>query len=195
MGGKPTRPRQHVCFCLALLILFSGCSLFGDVQRQRELSEALANGDQLLRQGDFDGSLKAFENVAALAQDQPPADVAVYNMGLVYAHPRNPNQDRLKAIGSLNRVVTGYPESPLAAQAWIWLGVLSEAEASKQEIERSKQIIESSNQEVERSRQALEKSLQEVEKSRQEIERTRQIIEKSKQVDIEIEQKRRVLGR
>ena len=195
MGGKPVRPRQQVYFCLALLIFFSGCSLFDDFQRQRELRDGLANGDQLLLRGDFDGSLKAFDNVAFIAQDRPPADIAVYNMGLVYAHPDNPKKDRRKAIGSFSRVVARYPESPWAEPAKIWVGVLSEAEESKLEIERAKEIIEISNQDAERSRQALEKSRQEVEKSRQEVEKTKQIIERSKQVDIEIEQKRRDRGR
>jgi len=180
MGGKPIRPRQHIYFCFALLIFFSACSLVDDIERQRQLQDGLA----LLQQGDFDGSLKAFETVAAIAQDQPPADAANYHMGLVYAHWQNPKRDRPKAIGAFSRVVARFPDSPWAGQAKIWIGVLSEGEESKQEIERSKQLLEKSRQEAERSRQAAEKS-------KQEIERAKQILEKSRQVDIEIEQKRR----
>jgi outer membrane protein assembly factor BamD (BamD/ComL family) len=119
----------------------------------------------------------------------------MYNMGLVYAHPQNPKRDRRKAIGSFQRVTAHYPESPWVGQAKIWMGVLSEAEETGQEVKRSKEIIEISKQEAERSRQELEKSRQEIEKTRQEIERTKQIIERSRQVDIEIEEKRRVRGR
>lgn len=195
MGGKPIRSRQHIYFCLALLMLVCGCSALDDMRREQELRDALASGDRLLLQGDFDGSLKVFEGVAAMAQGQPPADVAMYNMGLVYAHPQNPKRDRRKAIGSFQRVTAHYPESPWVGQAKIWMGVLSEAEETGQEVKRSKEIIEISKQEAERSRQELEKSRQEIEKTRQEIERTKQIIERSRQVDIEIEEKRRVRGR
>ncbi len=195
MGGKPFRSRQYICFCFALLIFISGCSVIDDFHRQRELRQALTSGSQLLLQGDFDGSLQAFENAAVLAQDQPPADFAAYNIGLVYAHPQNPQRDRRKAIDSFTRVASRYPESPWAGQAMIWVGVLNEVEESRQEVERSKEIIELAKQEAERNRQALEKSQQEIEKSRQEIERTKQIMEKSRQVDIEIEEKRRVRGR
>ena len=145
--------------------------------------------------GDFAGSLKAFENVSAIARDQPPADEAVYHIGLVYAHPQNAKRDRKKAIVSFSRIISCFPESPWAEQARIWVSVLSEAEASKQEIERSKQIIETSNQEIERSRQEMEKSKLDAEKSRLELEKARQMIERSRQVDMEIEQKRRERGR
>jgi hypothetical protein len=120
----------------------------------------------------------------------------------VYAHPQYAKRDIQKAIDSFNSVVTRYPDSPWAAQATIWVGVLSESEESKQQVETSKQMVEKSLQEVERNRQALEKSKLEIEKSRlelekskQEIEKNKQVIEKSKQVDIEIEQKRRDRGR
>ena len=195
MGGKPVRARLQNYFCLALLVLFSGCSAIADLDRQREVREALASGDQLLSRGDFAGSMKAFESVTEIARDQVPADAAWYKLGLIYLHPRNPQKDRHLAIGSFSRVFSGFPESSWAEQAKIWVGVLNEVEESTRDLARSKEIIEASRQEVERNRQALEKSKQEIEKSHQEIERTRQIIEKSRQVDIEIEEKRRVRGR
>jgi len=202
MGGKPVRPGHGFYFCFALLVYLSGCSLINDLSRQRQLSDELASGNQLLIHGDFDESLKTFENVAARAKDQPPADAATYNIGLVQAHPQNPKQDRPKAIVAFNRVIARYPDSPWAEPAKIWVSVLSEAEESKQELQRSKQLVEKSKLELERNRQAMEKSQQdiersriELEKTRQEVEKTKQMIEKSKQVDIEIEQKRRERGR
>ncbi len=166
-----------------------------DLERRREVREALASGDQLFASGDFAGSLKAFESAAENARDQAPADAAWYKMGLIYLHPRNPQKDRHQAIGSFSRVFSGFPESSWADQAKIWVDVLKEAEEATRDLERSKETIEASRQEAEHNRQALEKSKQEIEKSRQEIERAKQIIEKSRQVDIEIEEKRRVRGR
>jgi tetratricopeptide (TPR) repeat protein len=191
MGRKPIRAWQQVCFCLALLVHFLGCGAIEDLQRHREVREALASGDQLLSRGDFDGSLKAFAGAAEIARDQAPADAAWYKMGLIYLHPRNPQKDRHQAIGLFNRVFSRFPESSWADQAKIWVSVLNEAEETNRDLERSKETIEASRQEAEHNRQALDKSKQEIEKSRQEIERTKQILEKSRQVDIEIEQKRR----
>jgi tetratricopeptide (TPR) repeat protein len=185
-----------------LLILLCGCSLFPESTRRRELRESLHNGSKLFLHGDYDGSLKAYQRVLALVQDQPPADVATYNIGLLYAYPRNPKNDHQKAIGSFNQVISRFPESPWVEQAKVWVSVLNEVEDSKLEVEKSKQVIEKSKEDleknrlaVERSKQEIEKTRSELEKSKQEIEKGKQLIEKFKQVDIEIERKRRERGR
>lgn len=202
MGGKSIGQWQQICVCLALLIIVSGCGLFQESNRRRELREALTQGQQLLARGDYDGSLKAFQNVIVIAKDQPPADSANYHIGVLYAHPQNPRMDRQKAIGSFDHVLTRYPESPLVEPAKAWVATLNEIDATKQEIERTKLEVEKSKQEIEnsrltadRSKQEAEKSRVELERSRQEIEKIKQEIEKSKQVDIEIEKKRRERGR
>jgi tetratricopeptide (TPR) repeat protein len=198
MGGERARQGQHFCFCLALLVVFAGCSLSEQASRQRDLRERLHVGNRLLFHGDFGGSLEAFQSVAAAAQDKPPADVAVYKTGVVYAHPHNPKRDLDKALAAFSQVVSFYPSSTWAEQARAWVEVLREAESSREKIEQSRQAVEKSQLELEKNRQAMEKSRQEIERARaeldrtrQEIEKTRQVIEKSKQVDIEIDQKRR----
>jgi tetratricopeptide (TPR) repeat protein len=202
MGGKPIGWRQQICICFALLILNSGCSLFQESNRRRELREMLTQAHQLLARADYEGSLNAFQNVIVLAKDQPPADAAVYYIGVVEAHPQNPRKNRQKALGSFERVLTQYPESVFAEPAKAWIGVLAEIDTTKLEIERTKLEAEKSKQEIEKSRLAAERSKQEAEKarlelerSRQEIEKAKQLIEKSKQVDIQIENKRRDRGR
>ena len=198
MGRKPIRPGQRFYFCLALLVFLCGCTLFEESNRRQQLLETLASGQQQLLSGDYEGSLKTFESVVEIAQNQPPADMATYNMGLIFAHPKNPKLDRGTAIGAFNRVITGFPDSAWAEQSRVWISVLNEAEESKKEIAKTKQLVEKSQEEIERNRQAAEKSKQEIEKSRldfdksrQEIEKIKQMIEKSKQIDIEIEKKRR----
>ena len=203
MGGKPIGRRQQICICLALLIIGSGCGLFqAPSNRRQEVREALTQGHQLLARGDYDGSLNAFQNVIVIAKDQPPADAAIFHIGVVYAHPQNPRQDRRKAAGSFEDVLTRYPDSPFVEPAKAWIGALNEIDATRQEIERTKLEVEKSKQEIEnsrltadRSKQEAEKSRVELERSRQEIEKIKQEIEKSKQVDIQIEKKRRERGR
>jgi tetratricopeptide (TPR) repeat protein len=198
MGGKRTRAGQYFYFCVALLISLSGCGLLRDSNGQRELCEALVKGNTLLAQKDFDGSLQAFDEVWSAARAKPPADVALYSKGLVYAHPENPKRDLHKALEVFERTIESYPDRPVAAQARVWIAVLNETEQAKQEVEKSRQDVERSKQEAEKARLAIERSKQEIEKSRlelektkQEIEKTKQVIEKSKQVDIEIDEKRR----
>ena len=202
MGRKYGGQRQHFYFCLALLVFLTGCSLLQESNRRRDMRAALAAGNDLLLRGNFDASIKTYQSVLAMAEDKPPADMASFQMGLVYAHPKNPGRDLHKAFGAFAQVVSLYPNSPWAEQAKIWMGVLQESQESQREAERSKEAIERSKDEIEKNRMAIEKSRREIERSRaelektkQEIEKTRQVIEKSKQVDIEIDQKRRELRR
>jgi len=202
MGREPARTGKYVCFCLALLTFFPGCSLLRDRSDRQEIRQSMLQGYNLLARRDYDASLEEYERVLSMTQDRSPADAASFNIGLIYAHPQNPKRDHEKAIASFNRVITHYPHSPWAEQARIWVGVLGEAEKSKQEIEKSrheieqsKRAIEKSNREIEKSRQVIEKSKQEIEKTRQEVEKSKQVVEKANLVDIEIEQKRRERGK
>jgi len=202
MGRKPVRPGQRFHFCLALLVFVCGCALFDESNQRQRLRETLASGQQQLLSGDYEGSLKSYERVIAIAENQPPADMATYNVGLVLAHPLNPKNDRPKAITAFNRVIATYPDSVWAEQARVWINVLNEAEETKRELAKTKQLAAKSQEESERSRQAAEKSKLEVDKSRleldksrQEIDKMKQMIEKSKQIDIEIEKKRRERAR
>lgn len=202
MGRKPSRQRQYFYFCAALLIFLSGCSLTQEASRRRELGESLNAADSLLARGDFAGSLSAFQKVSEAAQDKPPADRAAYSMGLVYAHPQNPHRDLRQAKSYMDRVVKTFPNSPWAAQAEIWAGVMSETESAKRDAEKERRDAENAKEDAEKSQLALDRAKQdmdktrlELEKTRQEMEKNKQVIEKSKKVDIEIDQKRRDRGR
>jgi len=202
MGRKPGGQRQYFYFCVALLIFVSGCSLTQEAARRRELRESLNAADGLFVRGDFAGSLRAFRKVSEAARDKPPADRAAYSMALVYAHPQNPDRDLRQAKSYMDRVVKMFPDSPWAAEAEIWAGVLNDTDSAKREAEKARREAESAKEEADKSQLALERMKQDMDrarlefkKTRQEIEKNKQVIEKSKKVDIEIDQKRRDRGR
>ena len=206
MGRERIRPGKHVHFCVALLILLAGCT---GLMNWSEIRGSMRQGQMLLAQGDYDGSVKEYQRVLRFAHDRSPADVALFNLGLIYIDPQNPKKDDHKAINSFAELIAAQPQSPWAAQAKIWMAVLDEKERSNEEFEKSRQaseklqqeidrlklLIEMSKQEVEKSRQEVEKSKHVIEKSKQVVEKSKQALEKSNQVDIEIEQKKRERGR
>ncbi len=107
----------------------------------REAENHLQYAQQLLGKGDYEGSLRESQKVLALAKDSSPADAAVFNMGLIHAHPNNPRKDNKRAIEYFNRVIKSFPGSPWVDQAKIWVGVLDGVEKLKQvdiEIEEKK---------------------------------------------------------
>jgi tetratricopeptide (TPR) repeat protein len=202
MGGESIGRGQYVCFCFAVLSALVGCGSVQQWQERQDIRESLRQAQSLLMKADYDASLIEYQKVLSLARDRSPSDAALYNIGLIYAHPLNPQRDPQKAYSHFSQVIAGYPASPWWQPAQAWIGVLTDAKNSQQEIEQAKQTLEQSKQELEtvkqeleKSRQAIEKSKIELEKSRLEIEKSRQVIEKSRQVDIEIEQKKRDRGR
>lgn len=161
MGGKRTGTGKQIYFCLAGLILFSlaGCAILKTFQEREEARDSLVRARGLFAQGDYEASLKENQRVLSLSANRSPADEALFQMGLIYAHAENPKRDQRRAVALFQRVIDEHSQSPLAEQARVWVGVL-------QMNERLSRINEKLNQ-------ANEK--------------LSQMIEKSKQVDIEIE--------
>lgn len=141
MGRKPARKRKHFFVCLAQVIFLAGCSLWTENLERHEAREYSRHAQLLMAQGDYEGVIKESKKTLSASRNQPPADAAIFHMGLVYVHPGNPKKDYRRAMGLFNRVIKEFPESPLAEQAKIWVGVLDVVEKSKQvdiEIEEKK---------------------------------------------------------
>jgi tetratricopeptide (TPR) repeat protein len=112
-------------------------------KEEKEIPEVqvhLLRGQRLLAQGDFEGSLKENQKVLSLAMGKSPGDDALYNLGLIYAHPGNPRRDYEKSIGFFNRLMKEYPGSHLTEHAKTWTGIFQENEKLKEVIEKSKQV-------------------------------------------------------
>lgn len=102
--------------------------------------EHLLHGQELFNQGDYEGSLKEYKEVLSLSANRTPADEALFNMGLIYAHPGNPKRSLATSLSVFQKLMKDYPQSPWAEQAKIWAGLLQENETLKQVIEKSKQV-------------------------------------------------------
>ena len=100
----------------------------------------LLRGQSLLAQGDYEGALAENQKGLALSNRQLPGDEALFNIGLIYAHSRNPKKDYGKSLDSFRKVMTDYPKSPFFEQAKIWVGILQENERLNQVIENSREV-------------------------------------------------------
>ena len=166
MGRERTRSGQFIYICTASLIffLFSSCTTLKKqmvstrevqvvatpeahdkkVETQREpqkpVKEGLGRAQELLKKGNYHASLKENERVLSLSGTHPPGDSALFNMGLIYAHWKNPSKDYEKSLGFFNKVIEGYPRSPLVEEARIWVMVLQENEKLRQVIEKFKEV-------------------------------------------------------
>ena len=125
----------------------------------------------------YDAALQ--QNQTALSERQGPPDVALYNIGLILAHPSNPKKDRVQAIQAFRILATGHSHSILAEPAKIWIQVLEQ----QQKVVEERQKLAAEKRGLDRERERL---LQERQKAHYED-------QKSQQLDLQIEMQRRRL--
>jgi len=97
---------------------------------KQELKKKINTGKRILRSrrllasGRYAEAVR--ENMKILSMPGSPfKDKALFNMGLIYAHFNNPDMDYKKSIGYFSKLISEYPQSPLAEQARIWINVLN----------------------------------------------------------------------
>jgi tetratricopeptide (TPR) repeat protein len=124
-------------------------------------NELLQRSEELLKQGDYSGALATNQELLSATDDALPKDEALYNIGVIYAHNKNPDKNYKKAIRAFKKLINKYPASPLVEEAKVWVETLQKVEN-----------LESTNESLELNIECLE-----------------EIIENLKKVDTDIEQK------
>ena len=142
MGRSCAGKRQYLLFriagCLMLTCLLA-CCLYPPERWKTE--EHLATANYYLGRGNFSASLRESRRVLNL-YPQLLGDRALFQIGLIYSHPENPEHDFTKAREAFAALVNRYPESPLKPQAEMWIMVLR----NLQDIEKC--ILSAKNQEL-----------------------------------------------
>ncbi|HEX9135542.1 MAG TPA: L,D-transpeptidase family protein [Nitrospirota bacterium] len=96
-------------FCICLLmapVLLSGCSHFNDGRR---VNTTFAEANNLFHQGSYAASLAKYSEIV----DKYPAkaDRALFEMGIIHAHPRNQQKDYQKSLECFQKLIKDYPGS------------------------------------------------------------------------------------
>jgi tetratricopeptide (TPR) repeat protein len=134
------------------------------------------------------------------------ADQALFQIGLLYAHPENPNQNYEKSLESFNKILNRFLESRLRNQAQLGvlfikdvidkerkIGILNDNKVSlERTVEQQKAAINNLKKKIETRKNAdLIVALEEtVEEQKKEINQLLDQIEKLKRVDLGIEEKK-----
>lgn len=191
--------QAHGCAAALLALIFlTGCAMIWTSLKNKSESttaEIETNVDHferskaLLAEGNYDAAYR--ENQKIVSERKGAADVALYNMGTISAHPLNPKKNYPSALASFRTVVANYPESPLTEQARIWIQVLEEQQLV---LEHKQKVLEERQKLLEEKRAVIrekEKLSEERERLAQEREKIKYAAEKSRQLDLEIEKRRR----
>ena len=94
-------------FCLIMApMLLSGCSHFND---GRQVKTTFAEANDLFHQGSYAASLDKYSEI--IEKYPAKADRALFEMGFIHAHPKNPQKDYQKALEYFQKLIKEYPGS------------------------------------------------------------------------------------
>jgi tetratricopeptide (TPR) repeat protein len=96
-------------FCICLLIapmLLSGCSHFND---RRQVKTTFAEANDLFHQGSYAASLDKYSEI--IERYPAKADRALFEMGIILAHPKNQQKDYQKSLECFQKLIKDYPGS------------------------------------------------------------------------------------
>ena len=100
------RPFKFCIFLMMAPILLSGCSHFGDM---RQANTTFAEANDLFHQGRYTASLDKYSEIAE--KYPAKADRALFEMGIIYAHPGNERKDYRKSLECFQKLIKEYPGS------------------------------------------------------------------------------------
>ena len=211
MGRERTRKGKHLLFypacCIALLFGIWGCTHF---QQKWKGEGRLARAGTLLAKGKYEESMREAKEVLRL-YPRILGDEALFQMGLIYAYPKNPDQDCQKSLKRFQRVIKEFPKSELKDQAEVWACVLQKImdkereidkleqrnsnlgkalEKEKKKVKGLKSQAEKLKDQVEKLKDQAEKLKDQVEKLKDQVEKLKDQLFRLKEIDLGIEEKK-----
>lgn len=205
MGQELSRKGKHLFLCLACCVsLFLGFGACVHSVKQWQGEQGLKEATDLRNAGDYPASEK--KTLAVLeAFPQALGDEALFQMGLLYSLPKNPNADYEKSMAFFQKLVTLYPDSSRKEEASAWVLLLTRKVGNEKEsLELQKKLkgIEQASEARGKRMKQLEEELlakeKEIAEHRDEVSQLRgRVAEletqlaKFKNIDLTIEQKKR----
>ena len=130
MGGEQWKNRKHLLFygaCFLIIILtFDGCIIpVGKIKGLPGAATPVEKASRMVSEGNYDGALKEYTQIARSYPGESPGDRALFEMGLIWAYPDNPRKNHREALKYFQRFLRDFPGSPLKEEARAWEDVLN----------------------------------------------------------------------
>ena len=110
MGKKQSKNGGHLYFFIVGIILtpllICGCSHF---DKGYQAQETFKEANDLFSQGNYKAALNKYEQI--LEKYPKAGDRVLFEMGIIFAHPRNEGKDYQKSLKYFQNLIKGYPES------------------------------------------------------------------------------------
>ena len=126
MGRKHGRTGKHLFCLLASLILagLAGCATVQETFVDFETYSLFKETHLLMGMHDFAAAAARNREVLEKDSSKPPADTALYNLGLLYAHWDNPDRDFVASRTYFIKLRDEFPASQFSEEAKAWIAAL-----------------------------------------------------------------------
>lgn len=160
MGKKEGGRGGHLClFVICVVVSFlAGCSHFNGGFRA---NSAFQEAHELFNQGSYQASVKKY---AQIVEAFPKAgDRGLFQMGVIYAHPKNDQKDYQRALDSFEKLIRVYPASGFRQDSEMMVFYINN-------VLRKDNVIAAQQAQIATLQQELSKRGNEIDSLRQEIE-------------------------
>jgi chromosome segregation ATPase len=187
MGEERSRKGKHFLFriacCVSVFLGFCGCvQSLKQWQGEQDLREA----KHLMSTGNYPACEKKTLSVLETSP-QTLGDEALFQMGLLYALPKNANASYEKSKTYFEKLVTQYPESDRKEEAAAWLLALTRVirnEKETLELQEKLTILEQASEAKGRKLKQMQEDLEAREKEINELKQMRKDLEaRKKEID------------
>ena len=115
-----------------------------DVAAAKQKSISVTKIPKVVENQNFEEAVQRNLKILEEVGKKEPADQALYNLGLIYAHVDNPAKDYRKSQNYFHALNEQFPDSQFAEEARIWIGLFETIEKMQQidiDIERQKKQL------------------------------------------------------
>jgi tetratricopeptide (TPR) repeat protein len=114
------------------------------IAEKKKKSVPVPEPRKVVENHNFEEAVQENLQILEKAGKKKPADEALYNLGLIYAHIDNPAKDYKKSQKYFHVLIEQFPDSELAEEGRIWLGLFETIEKIQQidvDIEQQKKQL------------------------------------------------------
>ena len=134
---------RFILFITTIALLLCSCSQFNETA---SVKAALREANDHFNRGDYQASLQKYEQI--IATSPTTEDRVLFEMGAIYAHPKNAQKDYRKAVTYFQQIVSEHPESDYRQDSEMMVFYIDNVVARDKVIAKQQTQIENLQQEI-----------------------------------------------
>ena len=142
-------------------------------------------------QGNYKASLSKYEQI--IAQYPTEGDRVLFEMGFIYAFPRNQEKDYQKSLECFQRLIKDYPGSEYRQDSEVMISLINDVTRKDKRIITQQKKAETLGQQVKSKDNKITTQQKQTETLEQQVKDLEKKIEQMKEVDMNLKEKKKSL--